>query len=99
LAGVCVDLRAGEITELDSIGTIDLFADDRDLLFDGQVEIIEEFKAGGAFTACNNCFSECAATCTSFGPVIADDSCIRPTTESLFANESKLRRGISPNYD
>ena len=45
LPSVSLHLFTSQIAELYSISTIYLFADNRDLFLDGQVEIIQEFKA------------------------------------------------------
>jgi len=44
LTGICFNLHPRQVAEFDSISPVDLFGNDRDFLFNREVEIIEELK-------------------------------------------------------
>jgi hypothetical protein len=51
LSSVCFQLFASKFTQLYAICAVNLFADDRDFLFDRQVDIIEELEVRWSFAA------------------------------------------------
>jgi len=94
LAGICINLRASKIAELDSVGAIDFFADRGDFLLDRESEIIQELEVRGGFTACNNGSSELAGSGSTLCPVTADNRSISTASDSHFLHKGEFGGGI-----
>ena len=94
LAGIRVDLRASQIAEFDPVGTVDLFANDIDLLLDREIEVVQELEVRGGFTACDDCSSELSSSGSTLRPMIADDSSIGSASNGLVLYEGEFCRSV-----
>ena len=94
LTSVGLNLFLSKLTELDSVGAVDLLANGFDLSGDGNVEIVEELEVGFTLTGGDNGFSECASTSTTLSPVVADNSGIGTTSKGFATNKLELCRSI-----
>ena len=94
MAGVCVNLRTGEFAELDSIGTVDLFANDVDLLFDREIEVVQELEVRRGLATRDHCSSELAGSGSTFCPVITNDRDIGTTSDGQFLYEGEFGGGV-----
>jgi hypothetical protein len=83
---LCLRLRA----EGNAIGTVDFLADSLDLLLDRAVEVVEELELRLALADGDDSLSEVLGTGATLGPVVADDCSVGASSESLFADQSKL---------
>jgi hypothetical protein len=98
LPGIGFDLLLGEVAELDAVCAVDLLADNGDLLFDGEVQIIKELEFRFAFAGCNQSFRELTGASAALSPVTADDCSIRTTDERLLPDELELCGGVRPMF-
>ena len=77
LPRVGFDLLPGEIAQLYAVRTVDLLGNGSNLLFNGEVQVVEEFELGFALASSNECFCHFPRASPTLGPVIADDGSIR----------------------
>jgi len=54
-----------QFTQLNTVGTIDFLRCDANLLFDGQVHVVEELERGRAFTGSDHCFRQSLCSLTT----------------------------------
>ena len=94
MASIRINLGASEVAKIDSVSTIDLFADYGDLLLNRESEIVQELEVRGGFAARNNCCSELAGSGSTFCPVITDNRSIGTASNGQFLYKGKFCGGI-----
>lgn len=96
LPGIGFNLSLGEIAQLYAVAAVNIPDDGGNLLFDGEVQIVEEFELGFALASSDQSFRQLPRTGAALCPVIADNCSIRPTSQCLLPDELKFCRGIGP---
>ena len=94
LASVRLDLLLRRLAELDSVGAVDLLADDLDLLLNRLLEVVQELELRLALAHGDKCLCECFGASTAFGPVVAHYRGIGTAVECELTNELELSLGI-----
>jgi hypothetical protein len=94
LPGIGFDLLFGEIAELYAVRSINLPANNSNLLFDREIQVVEEFELGFALAGSNQSFRQLPCTSATFSPVIADNGSICATSQRLLSDELKFGEGI-----
>ena len=97
MLGIGLYLLLGEFTQFNTICTVDLFGDDRDLLLNGFVEIIQEFEVRFAFASLDDGFRKINCASPSFGPVVADNRGVCSSSSGFITYELELGGGIRAN--
>ena len=87
MTSVRLNLLLSKFAELDTIRTIDLLGDDLNLLFDGQVQVVQELEVRLALADGDDGFGKSAGTSTTLGPVVTDDGCICAASKRLLSDE------------
>ena len=87
MTSVRLNLLLSKFAELDAIRTVDLLGDDLNLLFDGQVQVVQELEVRWALADGDYGFGKSTGTCTTLGPVVADDGCICAASKRLLSDE------------
>ena len=94
LPGIGFDLFFGEIAKLYAVCSIDVPGNNGNLLFDGEVQVVEEFELGFALAGNDQSFRQLSCTGATFSPVIADNGGICAASQSLLSDELKFSGGI-----
>jgi hypothetical protein len=94
LTGICVQLFASQLAKFDTVCAVNFLANDVDLLFDGNVEVVKELEVGLPFASCDDRLSKSAGTSTALSPVVANYSSISTSSESFLADKFELSGGI-----
>lgn len=94
LPGIGFYLFFGEIAKLYAVRSINVPGNNGYLLFDGEVQVVEEFELGFALTGSDESFCQLPRTSATFSPVIADNGSICATSQCLLSDELKFGGGI-----
>ena len=94
LPGIGLDLSFGEIAKLYAVRSINVPGNNGNLLFDREVQVVEEFELGFALAGSDESFRQLSCTSATFSPMIADNGGICATSQRLFSDELKFGRGI-----
>jgi len=94
LPGIGFDLLFGEIAELYAVRSINVPGNNGNLLFDGEVQVVEEFELGFALAGSDQSFRQLPCSSATFSPVIADNGSICATSQCLLSDELKFGGGI-----
>jgi len=94
LPGIGFDLLFGEITKLYAVRSINIPGNNGNLLFDGEVQVVEEFELGFALAGSDQSFRQFTCTSATFSPVITDNGSICATSQCLLSDELKFGGGI-----
>ena len=94
LPSIGFDLSFGKIAKLYAVRSINVPSNNGNLLFDGEVQVVEEFELGFALAGSDQSFRQLSCTSATFSPVIADYGSICATSQCLFSDELKFGGGI-----
>jgi hypothetical protein len=94
LPGIGFYLLFGDIAKLYAVRSINVPGNNGNLLFDGEIQVVEEFELGFALAGSDQSFRQIPCTGATFSPVTADNGSICATSQCLFSDELKFGGGI-----
>jgi hypothetical protein len=94
LPGIGFDLLFGEIAKLYAVRSINFPGNNGNLLFDGEVQVVEEFELGFALAGSDQSFRQPPCTSATFSPVIADNGSVCAISQCLLSDELEFGGGI-----